>query len=393
MSVATAEPVLDPAREDPVSVTRAFEELEPLRDRWRSFPLRRVDADIDFFSEYAHGSAAVVRPHVISLAGGLVVARLEHTVLTTTVGYKAVYRPRIRLLVVAHGGITGADSEELSRASVTELMATLRRGEADAVLLPSVRTDSPLFAAARALPPALCRQRPLVRTTHWRLELPDSMETFMQSRSKKVRENARVYGNRLRREFGDRLTVEKLSSPGDVDRIFAELGEVAAMTYQGGLGVGFEDTAARRATTTLGLERGWFRAYLLYLDGRPIAFWQGYAYGRTFFTGTPGYDPAFANLSVGTFLLLRVIEDLCSDEGVDELDYGFGDADYKRRFGSESWEEADVLIFAPRLKGLRVNLARTAILGGAQAARSVLERTGLAGSLKKRWRRRLSRSR
>ena len=390
--------VADPPAETTraVKVARSFEELEQLRPAWESFSMHRVDADPDFFTAYAETSPAVVRPHVIELdhggePAGLVVGRLEDTVLRAMVGYKAVYRPRVRLLTVAHGGITGAGSPGLAHESVEQLLAALRANEADAALLPGVRTDSPLFEAARTLPPSLCRQRPLSRNTHWKLVLPESMEAFTASLSKRTRQNTRQYANKLQKEFGDRLTLETLSASGDADRIFADLGEISAKTYQGGLGVGFEDTPARRRITTLGLERGWFRAYVLYVDGSPVAFWPGYAYNRTFFTGTPGYDPALAEFRLGTYLLLRVIEDLCTDPAVDEVDYGFGDADYKRRFGTESWEEADVLVFAPRFKGIRVNLVRTAIVGSAQAARAAVDTIGLTAALKKRWRKRLSR--
>ena len=74
----------------------------------------------------------------------------------------------------------------------------------------------------------------------------------------------------------------------------AEVETVAALTYQRGLGVAAADTPEQRALVELALERGWFRMYVLSLGGEPVAFWSGAGYDRTFFIGTPGYDPAFA---------------------------------------------------------------------------------------------------
>jgi CelD/BcsL family acetyltransferase involved in cellulose biosynthesis len=381
------------------TVARTFEDLEALRPLWEGSSWRRVDADPDFFAAFARGSAHVIRPHVVRLEGegdgpqGLVVARLEDANVSVRVGYKTVYRPRLRLLVVAHGGFAIGDREQLAAEAVRALLGTLRRREADAVLLPALPTESELFRAATSLPSRLARQHLLTPTTHWRLVLPPSYDEFLASRSKKTRENVRVYRNRLLREFGDRLGVEVLSSPQDADRLFDELGELAAKTYQSGLGEGFADTEVKRDLIRLGLERGWYRAYVLTLDGQAVAFWPGYAYGGTFFVGTPGYDPHLAVYSIGTYLLLRVIEDLCSDAEVGTLDFGFGDADYKRRFGSESWNEADVMIFAPTLKGVRVSLTRTAILTAARGARATLDRLGLEARLKRRWRRKLQQDR
>ena len=82
------------------------------------------------------------------------------------------------------------------------------------------------------------------------------------------------------------------------------------------------------------MERGWFRAYVLYLDDEPVAFWQGQAYNGVFSTGVPGFDPAYADHRVGNYVLFKLIADLCADESIETLDYGFGDAEYKRRFGT-----------------------------------------------------------
>jgi CelD/BcsL family acetyltransferase involved in cellulose biosynthesis len=371
------------------SVARDFDAVEALRGSWERFSFQRVDADIDFFTTFASTSPKVVRPHVVSIRAdgddAMVVCRLERTRLATSIGYKTLYEPEVRLLVVAHGGLTGVDSEALSRASVQELRAALKRGEADAALLPAVPTGSPLFEAVQDVPFA-SRQRFASTGTHWALDLPWSVDELFQSRSWK---RARSYRNRLQREFGDGLSLELLDRPEQIDRIFEELESVASLTYQSALGVAFADTATRRRLVELALDRGWFRAYVLYLEGRPIAFWTGHLYARRFFIGTPGYDPELADYRLGTCLLLDVIEHLVQDEGADVLDYGFGDAEYKRRFGSASWSEADVLLFAPTFRGLRINLTRTAVLGASRLAKGVLERAGLAAALKKRWRRQL----
>ncbi len=89
---------------------------------------------------------------------------------------------------------------------------------------------------------------------------------------------------------------------------------------------------------------------------------------------------------------MRVIEDLCADDDFDVLDYGFGESEYKRRFGTDSWEEEDVLIFAPTFRGIRINATRTAVVGAASLVKAVATKTGIAPRLKKRWRRRLAAS-
>ena len=141
------------------------------------------------------------------------------------------------------------------------------------------------------------------------------------------------------------------------------------------------------------MERGWFRAYVLYLDGEPIAFWHGHAYRGVFSTGVPGFDRAHAELRVGNYVLLKLIADLCADPEVRTLDYGFGDAEYKRRFGTRCRSEQDVHLFAGTFRGFRVNALRSGLTATAAGARKALARGDVLDRLKRGWRDRLARGR
>src|SRR5262249_1232475 len=120
------------------------------------------------------------------------------------------------------------------------------------------------------------------------------------------------------------------------------------------------------------------------------AFWPGWLYNRSFYIGTPGYEPELADYRLGQYVLMRLISDLCADAEVDVCDFGGGDAEYKRRFASESWEETDVLIFAPTLHGAHLNFMRTAVAASARALRWGVAKLGVEEKLKQAWRRRLA---
>lgn len=379
------------AQASELTVVRSVEDAEHHRSTWESIPWRRIDPELDYFLTVLTTRAEVMRPHVLFLDSGgeisALVGRLETTRLTTRVGYR-VYGPRVRSLTLVHGGIAGAESPDRAAALLDGLRASLSAGEADIAFLPSLRTDSPTFDAAARLPWLLSHSQG--ENVHWRLRLPDTFDEFVRSRSKKTRENIRVYRNRLHRDHGERLSLRVFRDLDEVDALFHDLDAVATKTYQRGLGVAFADTGEHRALTRFGLERSWWRAYVLYVAEQPVAFWPGTTYNRTLFVGTPGYDPAYADYSIGTYLLLRVIEQLCDDDEIDAVDFGFGDAEYKRRFGNESWIEADVVLFAPTLKGVSINLRRTAVAGAARLAKRALTRAGVAARLRRRWRRRLT---
>jgi CelD/BcsL family acetyltransferase involved in cellulose biosynthesis len=317
----------------------------------------------------------------------MVVGRIEKHEFAFRIGYKAVYRVQLPTLTVVYGGYLGSAATTEAPRIVDALLGALARREADALYIPNLRVDTPLFTAAMQQPSALGRQHSWAPKVHWRLELPGSLEEFIQTRPSRSRSRIRRYPKRLLDEYDGRYRLEVFRDRADLDRLVADVEEVAKLTYQRGLGIGFAEDHVMRSLTALGMEHGWFRGYVLYLDDRPRAYWLGFGYRGVFRTGLTGYDPAFAEYNVGTFVLTRLLDDLARDEAFRVVDYGFGDAEYKHTFGTESWQEADVLVFAPTIRGAWRNLGRTSVHGIDRSMRAV---SGSMGArVKKAWRRRL----
>ncbi len=377
-----------------VTVARTIDEVERIRGAWSNLQGDAVTSDPDYYLEVLRHAENVRRPHIVLLerpgsGAGMVVARLESVRLVSRIGYTTVARPRVRALRVAYEGLLGEAAGGLASEAVSELRAALWRGEADIVLFPNLRTDGPAFAEATTNPPFLLRQHGFDCKVHRRLRLPESFGTFLASLSGSTRQGLRRNERRLLDAHGAELTLRSHDRPEDVDAFFAAVKPVAAETYQSSLGAAVRGNELELSLTRLAARRGWFRARVLHLGDRPIAFWHGYAYGGVFQTHVPGFLPEYRNLNVGTYVLMRLLEDLCADPSVRILDFGFGDAEYKRRFGNESWQEADVTVFAPTFKGVRVNAVRTAVLAGNRSGKRVLGSDRVARA-KRTWRSQLT---
>ena len=120
------------------------------------------------------------------------------------------------------------------------------------------------------------------------------------------------------------------------------------------------------------------------------AFWLGVAYKNVFHSNFMGYDPAHASHSPGMFLVTTVIEGLCKEDGKDrvrEIDFGLGDAQYKKVLGTNSSEEAGLYVFAPSFKGCALDLTTTVLGSIDRTARKILDRTNLLMKVKGIWRR------
>ena len=379
-----------------VSVARSLEELEPLLPAWERLRGHHVTADPEYYGAVLGALRGGARPHVILVEhGGEAVAvalgRVGEMTLPARLGYREVLSPRLRALTVAYGGLLGDSGEATARMILAELLAALRRGEADVLRLRMLATGSPLDVLARSEPSVFVRPRFVRPSVHYQVAIPDSFDEFLAARTYKTRRNLRYYDRRFVARFGERLKLEQFRDTADLDRLFRDTLEVSAKTYQHALGASFVDSPVQRAVFELGLRRGWLRAYVLYIDERPVAFWHGSAYRGVLGPGMTGYDPAYEHVRAGSYVLVRRIEDACADPSLTLLDWGFGDAEYKRHLADRSWNEEDLLVFAPTWRGIRASIGRTAVLAAGELARRIQANGRLTAAAKRRWRKGLRR--
>jgi hypothetical protein len=103
---------------------------------------------------------------------------------------------------------------------------------------------------------------------------------------------------------------------------------------------------------------------------------------RRFFYEILGYDPDLASHSPGLVLLVKLLEDLVATGEADILDFGAGDADYKRLFGTSSFEEVSMFLVRRRLYAQGAVRAERAFAWGTRRLGDALDRFGLKAKLK-----------
>ncbi len=374
-----------------ISVAGTVEEVEEIRDIWESMQWH-YRGNIDFYLAELQSENGNARPHVMLLRRegqpvSMLVGRIENQRLAFRIGYKVVYRPKASSLVILSGGILGDTSPSNAEVLVKDLLDTLYRGEVDLVLLCPVRTDSPIYQLATSLPRLLYRGHFHLTNVHRKLLLTSDIKDFYQKRSRNTRNSTRRLSKRLQKEYGDRLTIKCFDNEKDLDVLMHDMEQVASKSWQRGLGVGYVNDDKYRTLLKLASQHNWLRVYVLYIDGNPSAFWHGYLYKGTFHIDIPGYNNDYRSLKIGTYLMVKMIEDLIQKETIQAIDYGLDDAQYKRSFSDESWEDSYIYLFSPRLRGLRINLIRKLIIAIDQTAKWVLDRTGLLQKAKSTWRR------
>jgi CelD/BcsL family acetyltransferase involved in cellulose biosynthesis len=377
-----------------VRVVRDVGELEALVPEWKRLQPGYITADPAYFEVSLRVDPSIVRPHVVVLERdgqleAMLIARLEERELSVRAGYKTIYSPRVTAIVTVYDGILGNPDDRALRLLVRSVRDSLADGEADMAIFHYLPVESPEHRLIEAEAGPLTRQYLGKPGVHWELELPDSFAALLGSRSRNTRKYANKIIRRLEEEFGDRLEVKVFADPADLDVFFRDVDAVVAKTYQHALGIDHGDTPARRERVRVCMEEGWFLGTVLYVDGRPVSFLYGELYGERFRGFSTGYDPALADFNIGTYVRLKAFELFIADGRARLYDHGVGDDDFKRAFGTRSWIEKSVVIYAGRLRPVTINLVYTTLEGGVRGAKRLLGRGALFRRLKRSWRAKL----
>jgi hypothetical protein len=171
-------------------------------------------------------------------------------------------------------------------------------------------------------------------------------EAYLASLTPSTRQELR---RKTRRFFdNDRGKLVKVTRPEQVAEFLDQLDAVFRNSWQAKtFGYRPRNTESQRRRFERIATEGWLRSYVLLYDGQPIAFELGYQYGGRYYGEECGFDPVNSQLGPGSVLMHLVIEDLFKEDRPELLDFGLGDAAYKRSFGNTEHEAAS-LYLAPR---------------------------------------------
>jgi hypothetical protein len=372
-----------------------FEELETLRSYWESWQAH-PNSDFEHFQLVCRVLPQVKEPYVVVVEDdgkplALLAGRLEQTHFSTSVGYLNLGRIPAKVLFVVYQGLLGEYNEVIGERLFKHLWSCLCTKKVDSVVLHYLPEKSPLLGVVLSRGSAVwCEKRP-VWSTHRVMDLPQEPGLILGRLKSNHRRRIRGKEKKLNASFRKTVSWRWMDRFEGLQHLCAQLEEVAKHTYQRGLGAGFFNNEEHLRRFSLFAQRGELRMQVLQIQDKIKAFWIGTVYKGVFYASETGYDPELREFEVGTLGFVKAAEGLAL-EGVRKVDFGFGDAAYKKRFATQSWEEATVRLFAPTAKGLLIRLS----LGGSRsldtAARQLVHKLGVFDLIKRHWRGRLAKT-
>ena len=177
-------------------------------------------------------------------------------------------------------------------------------------------------------------------------------DNYLGQRSAGIRREYGRKGRRLAKHF--KLEQVVYGDDSQLDRVLDEYQDIYAKTWK-------KPERFPQYIPELirhGLAKQQIRVAMLYLDGQPVATEVYILFNGQATSYKGGYDPAYKKYSPHSVLRIFAFKHLMEVDGVNEIDFGYGDHPYKKDWFSQKRWLVGVLAFNPRsLMGWKLLLA------------------------------------
>lgn len=370
---------------------RVFNRMDDeLRAAWRTLAAATADAGYLSQPEWYEGVLASLpsaRPLLITTWEGdtctaLVGARVDKVTVPMRIGYRQLVPLKPATVQIMEGALLGDLDQPTALLGALDKAAT----DADAHLItfPRLEISHPLAVAVRD------QKRPWMRTpepgnVHHRSNIDEGGYDVLMAGSKSTRSRVRKYARTLARDHD--VSLDVYDSADRFDAFIAEAMPLAETSYQYALGSSLgtpgEVDRLRRAA-----DLGWFRGYLLRVDGDAWTFDYGIRHGDVFTAIATAYRQEHAKKRPGNIALAAWIDDLGA-HGIRELDWGPGDAEYKQSLSSRVTDEQAFVLYRRTARGTALAILAVMIDVVDRLGRWILGQAGGLQKVKTTLRRRL----
>ncbi len=228
---------------------------------------------------------------------------------------------------------------------------------------------------------------PKIFSRHY-IDMGQSFEEYTKAFRAKTRSTIRRKIRKFSNSCGGDIDFRAYRSANEIEGFYRFARKVSADTYQERLlDAGLPDNQEYFARLRDAAAKDSVRGYILFYEGRPVSYLLFRIVEDMLLYDYLGYDPAYANWSVGTVLHWLAIEDLFGEQRYRLLDFTEGDGEHKRRFGTDHITCANVFFLKKELSTFFLLYLHAGLDCFAAFIGKLLTRLGLRSKIRK-WLRR-----
>lgn len=220
------------------------------------------------------------------------------------------------------------------------------------------------------------------------IDMSGDYAAYLGQFSSKTRSTFARKRRKLIEASGGTLDIRFYRTPAEIGAFLALALPLSRRTYQGRLlDAGLpEDGEAHAMMAQLAADDR-VRAYLLFLDGKPVSYLYLPIDDDVLVYANLGYAPEAAGLSVGTVLQLEALEQLFAESRYRYFDFTEGQGAHKAMFGSDSREAVSFYMVRKRSRAHALIAMLDGFDQGVAAVKAVADRAGVAAKVRQLLRR------
>jgi CelD/BcsL family acetyltransferase involved in cellulose biosynthesis len=219
------------------------------------------------------------------------------------------------------------------------------------------------------------------------IESGDSFDAYLQRMPNKRRHELFRKLRRVAEHCGGAIDLRSYRSVAEARAFYPLARAISRKTYQRRLlDVGLPETAAFEAQLLARAAQDQMRGYLLFHRDTPIAYGYCAVTGDCLRFQYIGYDPAYRHWSAGNVLIAEALRCAIGENRFAIIDFGSGEAQYKRAFATGSLRCATVFLFRPTAGRLLTLAAHRTCIAFSDICAGIADRLGLKEQLKRRFR-------
>jgi hypothetical protein len=380
-----------------LSILTSFDDLHLMKSQWINLleinNSQNIYIDPQFFIEQFETFSVNYTPHIIVFSKydkvvGFIFGKEVKKKLKVNIGYLKFNTPQIKTLEIEKNGILTYGDEDVILTIQSYFNYLLKLKEYGLIEFNHFSENSIFWEILneKKINGKQIKQNGAEYIA--KIRNSETGEVLTYHNAKTLR-RFKKYDKNLNEYFKNKVIIKVYDSLDNLDEFLINSERITKKSYHYKMGIGILNNKIWKNTLSIFTKIKYFKGFILYGDSKPIANNYGLVYKNYYYAFTMSYDSDYRKIMPGFFLLRRVFENLISSN-LDYFHFGYGEAEYKKKYANISYNEATFRIFGNTLMANLVffinwicNIFNTNFI-------NILNHFGLLNKIKKLWRTKLT---
>ncbi|PID61581.1 MAG: hypothetical protein CR986_02695 [Ignavibacteriae bacterium] len=349
---------------------------------------KTVYLEPDFYRRLFTTRAGNAKPYIVFFEEdnkpvGIIIGWTLSDKLQSKIGYAKFKTLKLRILNIEIGGFVVLEHEKYQKYLIGYLEKLLSEKKFD--LIRANHFSSQNYLYKHFLINSSSNSVLTTKSVEWFAEIRDKETGLAKDYNSSVtRQTFRRKDRKLVNSF-DKVEIKEYKNKNEVNEFIEKAEEISKKNYHYLLGIGIINNEFWKNSLTAMAEGNYLRAYILFADNIPLAYYQGVVFKDIFYDFVTSYNSDYSKLSPGSYLLRRVKE-ICVENKINIFHFGYGDAEHKKVYGNNYFDEASLNIYGSTFKAKISKCITRSSIGINNFLIKLLKKTGYLKKIKNLWR-------